>query len=178
MGSPREAGWEARFLWWRKLGVMCSSRKKSIPSPSKVIGNFYGEGDPQNFRSEVQSQTGIYWGKGVQNNKPSVGEVWISRTAHGKFLLQRYITCCNRKRGNHNNREKKWVFICEAIQVRTYQWRRRACKKADNPSMISRIATVSTEKQQQRSVTFAKVAYFLPIVKLMAKFCQICHFRC
>lgn len=32
---------------------------------------------------------------------------------------------------------------------KSYQWRRRACKKADRPSMINRIATVSTENKAQ-----------------------------
>ena len=31
----------------------------------------------------------------------------------------------------------------------THQWRRNACKNADNPSMMSRMATVKTEREKQ-----------------------------
>ena len=39
----------------------------------------------QNFRSKVRSKTGISWGMGVQNKKPSVGE-------YGYFL-ELHILC-------------------------------------------------------------------------------------
>ena len=39
--------------------------------------------------------------------------------------------------------QTSWKF-CMPWNLKTYQWRRRACKKADNPSIIKRMATVST----------------------------------
>ena len=39
------------------------------------------------------------------------------------------------------------LYRKQDIFRKSYQWRRRACKKAERPSMINRIATVSTENK-------------------------------
>ena len=58
---------------------MCGSRKKSIPTPWKVIGNSWGGVLKAKFLEEMYENKLDFLGEGegvVQNKKPSVGGVW------------------------------------------------------------------------------------------------------
>ena len=62
--------------------ILCTSRKKSIPTPWKVIRNSWGGGGGGVLKVKIlealyEAKLEFPGGRGVQNKKPSIGGVWI-----------------------------------------------------------------------------------------------------